>query len=176
MSATAFHIPTLETPRLTLRAPCMEDLGSYSAFNAESDLRVGKYRGGKSDAEIVTTLSQDIAHWEARGFGMWLIVPKDDSKVIGGVGITHPDDWPSHELTWWLMPSARSHGYATEASRAVLSWAFEVLDWPTVETHFRDENSAARRMAERLGGHFLRRQAFPDGVTRDVFAFDREAA
>ena len=33
----------------------------------------------------------------------------------------------------------------------------------------RDENRAARRLAERLGGKVVRRETFPDGVPRDVF-------
>lgn len=166
------HIPTLTTKRLKLRPPTASDLDFYTAFNAVSDTRVGSYRGGKSPAEVQAVLTRDIAHW-AKGFGMWLL-ELGDGTVVGGAGLAHPDDWPSHELTWWLMPDQRGRGYASEASRAVIEFGYETLGWPQVETHMRDENLAARRLAERLGGTVVRRDLFPDGVTRDVFALPRQ--
>ena len=168
--------PVLRTERLTLRAPVPGDLHAYQAFNAVSDLTVGSYRGGRTEAEVAARLQHDIDHWPAKGFGMWLLRLTGADAVLGGAGLNHPDDWPSHELTWWLMPAARGTGYATEASRAVITWAYDTLGWPVVETHMRDENAPARKLATRLGGTVVRREVFPDGVTRDVFALPRELA
>jgi len=175
VTATPRHIPALTTERLTLRPPVGADLAAYLAFYAASDTAVGKYRRRQDQAEIAAILADDIAHWQAKGFGMWLMARTGEDAVIGGAGIVHPDGWPFHELTWWLMPAVRGVGFATEASRAVLHWAGAVLGWPVVETHFRDENVSARRLATRLGGTFDRRHTFPDGVSRDVFVFDGRA-
>jgi RimJ/RimL family protein N-acetyltransferase len=161
--------PTLETRRLVLRPPVPADLDAYAAFyDLPSDL-AGKYRGPRSRDEAGQILAEDIAHW-AKGFGMWLIERRDTGDIVGGCGIAHPDDWPRHELTWWLMPAARGTGFATEASQAAIRFGYDVLGWPVVETHMRDENLPARRLAERLGGRVIARQVFPDGVARDVFA------
>ncbi|MEJ6393668.1 GNAT family N-acetyltransferase [Gymnodinialimonas sp. 2305UL16-5] len=176
MTDTAPHIPTLETERLTLRAPGAQDLVSYEAFYAVSDVTVGGYRGGRSAQEVAEILAQDIAHWADKGFGMFLLRRKGEEAVLGGAGLVHPDNWPSHELTWWLMPEARGAGYATEASRAVIDWAYRVLGWLRVETHMRDENTAARAIAQRLGGTIDRRETFPDGVTRDVYVLPKQGA
>lgn len=173
---TQISAPTLVTDRLTLRLPVPGDFNGYRAFYDVSDVTVGGYRGGRTDAEVRTILQSHIDHWTAKGFGMWLLMPKDGAPMLGGAGLSHPDDWPSHELTWWLMPGARGKGYASEASRAVIEWAYDTLGWPGVETHMRDENIPARRLAERLGGQIIRRDMFPDGVARDVFALPREAA
>ncbi len=163
---------TITTDRLTLRAPAASDLAAYVSFYAVSDTKVEKYRYRTSAAEIQAILDQDIAHW-SKGFGMWLITLSGDATVVGGAGICHPDDWPSHELTWWLMPDQRGHGYATEANRAVISFAYDNLGWPMLETHFRDENTAARKLATRLGGAKIRRDQFPDNVWRDVYALPK---
>ncbi len=168
----SLNIPTITTERLTLRAPTIGDLDAYSAFNDVSELAVGKYRSGKTADEIKDVLQGDIDHWQ-KDFGMWLITLADN-QVIGGAGLVHPDDWPSHELTWWLMPEHRRHGYATEASRAVIEFGYAVLGWPQVETHLHDENIPARQLAQRLGGKIDRRVTFPDGVARDVFALPRQ--
>lgn len=173
MTSHTQHIPALETARLDLRGPTSADLDAYAAFNAVSDVQVGSYRGGRSDAEVANWLDRDIVHWNTKGFGMWLLRFKGTDDVLGGAGLSHPDDWPSHELTWWLMPDARGTGVASEASRAAIDWGYDTLGWPVVETHMRDENKPARRLAERLGGKVTRRDTFPDGVARDVFALPK---
>lgn len=170
------HSPIIETDRLILRAPVPNDLPAYAAFYAISEVTVGGYRGNRSDAEIAAVLDRDIAHWKAKGFGMFLVSSKADETFYGGTGLMHPDDWPSHELTWWMMPAARRLGIATEASVAVIAWGYDVLGWPRVETHMRDENVPARHLALRLGGIVNRRETFPDGVTRDVFVLPRQVA
>ncbi len=169
-------IPTLETGRLRLRPPQAADLDTYAAFYSGASDLPGKYRGPRTRDEARQVLEGDIDHWRSKGFGMWLLERCEDSAIIGGCGIAHPDDWPSHELTWWLMPDERGAGYATEASRAAIAFGYRTLGWPVVETYIRDENAAARRLTLRLGGTVVRRETFPDGVTRDVFAFPRPSA
>ena len=162
-------IPELSTERLTLRGPTLADADAYAAFYAVSDAPVGKYRARSRD-EALEILKGDMADWNAKGFGMWVLRRRADGVVVGGAGLVHPDDWPRRELTWWLHPDHRGHGYATEASRAAVAFGYDTLGWNPVETHMRDENLPARRIAERLGGRIILRDVFPDGVARDVFA------
>ena len=116
-------------------------------------------------------LCGDIGHWVLNGFGKWLLERKTDNIVLGGCGLAQPDGWPSAELTWWLLPAHRGAGYASEASRAVIAHGYQALGWPVVETHFRDENHAARKLTQALGGTKNRRDSFPDGADRDVYVF-----
>ena len=167
--------PTLETQRLRLEPPSESHLDHYLAFYAIPNDLAGSYRSPRPRAEVGGLLARDIAEWQRNGFGMFLLHRLDTGAFVGGAGLAHPDDWPRHELTWWLMPEARGTGFATEASRAVLTWAYDTLGWPVVETHMRDENLPARRLAERLGGQKIIRQTFPDGVTRDVFSLPNPA-
>lgn len=171
----AFTPPVLETERLVLHAPEPADVGAYRAFYAASDETIGAYRGGRSQDEITQIHARDMQHWQDKGFGIWLLRHKDNDTVLGGAGLDQADDWGSHELTWWMMPDARKHGYATEASRAIVAYAYDTLGWAQVETFMRDHNQAAHRLAKRLGGQVIRRDAFPDGVTRDVYALPRGA-
>lgn len=166
-------LPELTTERLTLRAPTQADLPAYQAFYKVSDVTVGAYRGQRSPDEVVRILADDIAHWQARGFGVWLLRRRGDETVLGGAGLVLDDDWPSHELTWWLMPGARGRGFASEASRAIIAFAYDTLGWDQVRTFMRDHNTPAHRLAQRLGGTKIDRQTFPDGVTRDIYALPR---
>ncbi|GAB5454375.1 MAG: hypothetical protein Hens2KO_06040 [Henriciella sp.] len=94
--------------------------------------------------------------------------------MIGGCGLWWPHEYPRSELTWWIVPNARKKGYAREASVAAINFGYEVLGWSLVETHMNDENVAARRLAESLGGTVMARETFPDGLTRDVLKLPRQ--
>ncbi|MEM7058856.1 MAG: GNAT family N-acetyltransferase [Pseudomonadota bacterium] len=169
-------VVTLETDRLNLVQPASQHLHHYLAFYAIPNDQKGGYRAPRPQDEVEGLLARDIAEWARNGFGMFLLFRKGDAAFVGGTGLAHPADWPRHELTWWLMPVARGTGFATEASRAVLTWAYMVLGWPVVETHMRDENLPARRLAERLGGTKITREVFPDGIARDVFTLPQPVA
>lgn len=165
--------PVLHTERLTLEPVSGRHLSAYLAFYALPNDQKGKYRAPRDRQDVEALLQGDIAEWQRLGFGMFVLRQNNTQECVGGTGLAHPADWPRHELTWWLMPEAQGTGFATEASLAVLEWAYGTLGWPVVETHMRDENQPARRLAERLGGTRIDRMAFPDGVTRDVFALPR---
>lgn len=178
MSLTA-TLP-LETDRLTLRLPTAQDRPLYDAFYAASDAPLGKYRMGRSPAEVAAIAAHDLAHWETHGYGIFLIGRKSDGALLGGAGLDTSPDFPGHELTWWLMPHAQRQGYAKEASLAVIDWAHDTLRWPRVETYMRDENRGAHSLAQSLadlrGGHKDRRVVFPDDVIRDVYVLSERGA
>lgn len=165
--------PVLHTQRLTLEPVSDRHLDGYLAYYAIPNEQKGGYRAPREPRDVETIHARAISEWQRLGFGMFALMRKDTGAFVGGVGIVHAADWPRHELTWWLMPEAQGTGFATEASQAVLEWAYGTLGWPVVETHMRDENLPARRLAERLGGNRIDRMTFPDGITRDVFALPR---
>ena len=168
------NTPQLDTDRLTLRTPTAADLPAYEAFyTAAGDVTEGHYRGGRSSAEVADILAADIAHWKTNGFGIWLLRLTGSDNVLGGAGLARETGWPA-ELTWWLMPAARGQGYATEASRTIIAYAYDVLRWEQVQTFMRDWNIASHRLAQRLGGVKVARDVFPDGVTRDIYTLPRE--
>jgi len=165
-------IPTLETERLILRELREDDFPTYANFYADSELS-GFYGGPLRAEQAWGRLAMERGHWDLRGYGKWAVERRSDGAMIGGCGFWWPTGWPRRELTWWLAGDARGAGFATEASRAAIAHAYETWGWEQVETHMRDENLAARKLALRLGGVIIARETFPDGVERDVFAFPR---
>lgn len=169
-------IPTLETERLTLRPPAAADYAVYKAFYADAEASAA-YGGPLPAHQAWKKLAADLGHWTLRGHGMWSLEERAGAgtggAMIGGCGLVHPEGWPRAELTWWIVPAARRRGYALEASRAAISFGYDVLRWPQVETHMNDDNDAARRLALKLGGTVIAREAFPDGLSRDIYALPR---
>ncbi|ASU84158.1 N-acetyltransferase [Nocardiopsis gilva YIM 90087] len=83
--------------------------------------------------------------------GRWAIVRADDGELIGGLSLRQlPPYDEDFELSWQLRPDAWGNGYATEASQAIIAWAFD----QGIEELFavaRPDNDRAIATARRLG-------------------------
>lgn len=147
MTGTDFHLPTLRTERLTLRAPRAEDVAPFAAFYASDAARfVG---GPMADWEVWRYLAGVVGHWAFRGFGRWIVTRAQDDTAIGLVGLHHPIDWPEPEIGWMLWSTGK--GYGTEAARATRDWAYGVAGMTTLISLIDDRNTASIALAERLG-------------------------
>jgi RimJ/RimL family protein N-acetyltransferase len=65
-----------------------------------------------------------VGHWHLRGYVQWTIVERTTGDVIGRVGLWYPEGWPDIDLGWIIRRSRWGHGFATEATRAALAWAW----------------------------------------------------
>ena len=169
MCCGAKMIPELTSPRLIMRAPREEDFPIYRAFYADSE--ASQFYGGPLIASNAwKQLAMELGHWYLKGYGMWSLELRSTGEMIGGCGFWWPGGWPRPELTWWLVKSFRGSGFATEASFSAIDFAYQELNWSSVETHLDDENEAARKLVFRLGGSVLVREDFPDRVERNVYS------
>ena len=71
--------------------------------------------------------------------------------MVGRVGCWRPEGWPGLEVGWTLRRRFWGRGYATEAARASLEYAFTTLDQPRVISLIAPDNVNSIRVAERLG-------------------------
>ena len=146
------EIPTLATERLRLRAFRNEDLDAYAAMCADPE--VMRYLGTGvtlSRGESWRSIAGFLGHWHLRGYGMWALEEKASGTLVGRAGFLNPEGWPGFELGWTLGRAYWGRGYATEAARRALAYAFEVLEKPRVISLIRPANEPSIRVAERLG-------------------------
>jgi RimJ/RimL family protein N-acetyltransferase len=146
------HIPTLTTDRLILRAFRDDDLDAYAEMCADPE--VMRYLGeGKtlSRADAWRQLAFFMGHWQLRGFGLWALEEKASGRFIGRAGLLQPEGWPGFEVGWTLARPSWGKGYATEAAREALRYAFDELDRDHVISIIRPDNLPSIRVAERLG-------------------------
>lgn len=164
-------IPTLQTPRLDLIPPDPSCEASYKRFYTDAAASVA-YGGPLTPAAAWSRLVYDLGAWHFQGFGVWALRLREDHEILGVCGFWQGRGWP-RELTWWLLPEARGQGYALEASRTAIDYAYDGFGWDKVQTYTADTNKTAQTLIARLGGVRVGRQAFPDGEERFLYELPR---
>lgn len=144
----AFHIPTLETPRLTLRAPQESDFPAMLAFN---DSPRSTYVGGTVERKWVWRgLLANIGHWALRGYGFYS-VDTHQGDFIGRIGVIFHDGWPEPELAWHLYEGFEGRGYAAEAARAAKADYHARISPQPLISMIDVTNARSEALAQRLG-------------------------
>jgi RimJ/RimL family protein N-acetyltransferase len=140
-------IPVLETKRLALRAPRLEDAKTVAML--ANDRRI---------AENTARIPHPYKHADAESFinganksdgeAVFLITLRD-STIIGACGISTLEDAP--EVGYWVGAPYWGQGYATEALHAVIDYAFTDLGHESLQAGARVTNPASRRVLEKCG-------------------------
>lgn len=145
-------IPTIETRRLILRGFEERDLDAYAEMCADAEVMQYIGRGNPLDrAESWRSMAMLIGHWELRGYGLWAVEDRQTGTLLGRVGCWQPEGWLGLELGWTIRKAFWGQGYATEAAIASRDYAFTVLNAAEVISLIRPNNSASRRVAEKIG-------------------------
>ena len=148
---TMLTLPVLESDRLILRTPRIEDYPAFAAFLGSSR---ATFIGGPFEGEMF--LSRVFGHatgmWMLRGFGTFIFERKTDGMSIGHGGPWQPMPWPEPELGWCIWRDEdEGKGYVTEALRVIRDWAFGTLGWEGCVSYIDAENDRSAAVARRLG-------------------------
>ena len=86
------------------------------------------------------------------GWGVWLMVHRADQKMIGDLGFKgRPDTEGTVEIGYSVVPGYRSQGYAVEAVRALVDWAFAQQDVKRITAECDLDNAPSVRIHEKSG-------------------------
>jgi RimJ/RimL family protein N-acetyltransferase len=140
----------IETERLILRPPRMEDFDAYAANMADAE--AARFIGGQQVRALAWRgFLASAGAWMIQGFSMFSVIEKASGRWIGRLGPWYPDGWPGPEVGWGLARHAWGKGYAYEGSVAAIDWAFEHLGWSEVIHSIDPTNHASQKLAQRLG-------------------------
>lgn len=136
--------PTIETRRLTLRAPAIKDAA-----------RIGVLAGDYAIAKMTTRMPWPYGQSDADGFvarcqaqdrrrDSTFVIELEDEGVVGVLGFFTPPD--GHlEIGYWVGRPYWGRGLATEATQGALAWA--KTDWRkklVVAGHFADNPASGQ--------------------------------
>lgn len=158
----------LTTDRLILRTWKTSDLPLMTAIS--SDLLVMEHFPAIQDITATQALIDRITqHYEKFGYALYAVETKDTHKFIGFVGLNQPSfeipnfvpkGLPIVEIGWRLSAKHWGTGYATEAAKAVLRYAFTELNLSEIISFTVTANAKSRRVMEKIGLHYSEADVF----------------
>jgi RimJ/RimL family protein N-acetyltransferase len=147
-----------ETDRLLLRPPLGADLDPYIEIHEDPEVRQHLLIPATSAGRLGAwrTLALIAGHWHLRGYGQWTVIEKATHEVIGRVGLWNPEGWPGLEVGWVIRRSRWQHGFATEAAREAVRFAFDEVGADHLISMIGPDNPRSIRVAEKIGETFER--------------------
>jgi RimJ/RimL family protein N-acetyltransferase len=169
--------PVLETERLKLRPWREADIALNTAMLA--DPASGRFI--TADGKPVTdawagwrNAAIMSGHWMLHGVGMFVVEEKSTGAFVGRVGPWFPPGWPGFEVGWGIAAEFRGNGYAVEAARASIDWAFASFELDQIIHCIDRENTASQGVARRLGAE-IEREMDLFGKVADLWVTRRDA-
>ncbi len=105
--------------------------------------------------ESVSMAEQIREHHEAHGFGLWALEAPGAGAFVGFVGLSRPrfeaHFTPCIEIEWRLAHAHWGRGYASEAARAAVAFAFNRLELGGIVSFTVPHNARSRAVMERIG-------------------------
>lgn len=143
----------LETKRLKLRQWTESNYPLFSEMS--SDLMVMEYYPSTmSETESNEMANKIQSLISERGWGFWAVEEKNKKKFIGFVGLHEPIQElpfsPCVEIGWRLSKEYWGRGYAAEAAKESLKFAFGSLNLSKVYSFTSVNNERSRTVMERL--------------------------
>jgi len=160
-------MPELETARLLLRVPTLDDLDRWAEMMADDD--AARFIGGVAAKPVVWRMIMQMnGAWAVTGISMFSVIEKATGLWIGRVGPWQPFGWPGTEVGWGLHRDAWGKGYAVEAAAATIDYAFDVLGWENVVHCVNPENTRSASVARRLGSTIQRQANMPAPYQNEI--------
>lgn len=163
-------LPDLRTERLLLRPFVAGDASDVRRSLADGDVAgmtltvPHPYPDSAADEFIAA----QAPAWAAGKRATWAVTRGGDGALVGAIGLQLTLPHRRAEVGYWIAKPEWGRGYATEATRRVVAFAFDVLGLNRVEAHHFLENPASGRVMVNVG-------MLPEGVHREVVWRDGRA-
>jgi [ribosomal protein S5]-alanine N-acetyltransferase len=156
---------SIETARLRLRRTELSDAEPFMGILWDPEVVEKKQvtlTEDPGDIELARRKTASlIEHWDSRGYGLWTVVEKESGEVVGSVGLQFWKGWPAVELAWVIHRSRWNRGYATEAAKAALDWAWRYTDLDHIVSLINADDVRSMRVATKVGETFERTDVDP---------------
>ena len=168
--------PTLRTARLRLRPFADSDADALFALHSNTDVLRYWDSPPWSEPARAQQFLERCRQLATMGTGARLAIESlRDHAFLGWCSLTAwSPDHRSASLGYCLGDTAWGHGYMTEASAALLQWAFATLDLNRVQAETDTRNAASVRVLEKLGfvrEGTLREDCVVNGEVSDSFVY-----
>lgn len=145
----------LATERLLLRVVTLADVDALHAYQSRPEVCRYLPYSPRGRGEVTALVADSAQRTRLREEGDALqiaVVRRDDERVVGELFFAiRSVGAATAEIGWVFEPSESGRGFATEAARALLTFAFETLRLHRVFARLDLRNTPSARLCERLG-------------------------
>ena len=164
----------LETARLQLRLLTPADKEALHCVLSDP-IAMEHYPKPFSQEMTHRWIEWNLRNYQEFGFGLWAVIHKQDSVLIGDCGLTMQsvDGIAELEIGYHISRAYWGQGLATEAAIACKEYAFNVLQKDRVISWMGPANLASRRVAEKVGMRLEKTSTDRNGNPAVVYAITR---
>ena len=143
----------LHTERLLLRRWTADDFEGFAEMSGDPQVTRFLTPDGQPLSRFAAwqAFCAVAGHWDMRGYGLFAVFEQATGRFVGRAGPWHPEGWPDFEIGWTFRSEAWGRGYATEAARKCIEYAFTELNRRHLVSLIHPQNVRSIRVAERLG-------------------------
>jgi RimJ/RimL family protein N-acetyltransferase len=164
MSLDSFSTPRLLAERL--QATHLPDI-----VRMDQDAVYMAHLGGVRDERgTARYLERNLAHWEAHGFGLWMLRDREAGTVVGRAVLRHLDVEGTDEVEvgYGFLPEHWGRGLATEVACACVEIGRTRLGFPSLVAVTDPGHVASQRVMRKAGLEYERHVTL-DGVPLVLF-------
>lgn len=149
-----FNLPVTikETKRLIIREMCLEDVAKVcSLYEDNENVRfLPPVKSYDEELELAKAYIKNM--YGVYGYGLWVVIFKDNGDIIGRVGIEHRDidGEVCHEMGYMIAGKYQGCGLGYEAAGAVLEYARE-YGIEEMIAYINEKNTPSVNLATKLG-------------------------
>jgi ribosomal-protein-alanine N-acetyltransferase len=164
----------IESERLALREFTLDDVDAMFAIIGDAET-MKYYPQTFSREDAADWIRRNLERYRRDGFGLYAVTLKATGDFIGDCGLAwqQVEGKTLLEVGYHLHRDQWGHGYATEAARACLDYAFRDLGAAEVVSLIRPENLPSRRVGER-NGMTVDKQILFHGLPHLLYVMKRE--
>lgn len=147
----------IETDRLILRELSLNDTENLALILCDPE-SMKYYPKTFSMEDVKNWISWNIDNYKKYGFGLWAVILKEENRFIGDCGITmqNIEGKLLPEIGYHIITQYRQKGYASEAAKECITFAFRQKRINTVISYMKYDNIPSRRVAEKNGMTFVK--------------------
>jgi RimJ/RimL family protein N-acetyltransferase len=150
----------LLTERLLLRRSRPGDAETISAYRSDPDVHI--HQGwDRTDPDGIRAEIKEMAGRSPGEPGGWVqfsVLERGSRRLVGDVGISRVDgERGVIKVGYTVAPAFQGRGYGTEATGALVAYAFDVLGAEVVRAYASAENAPSIRVAEKVGMRLVER-------------------
>ena len=145
--------PTLETERLVLRPYTLADAPRIASLAGDRDVAAGTLTlpHPYEERHAVEWIRAAESRFELGELVSLAITLRDSKTLIGSIGLRFASEHSRAELGYWLGKDYWNMGYATEASRVVVNYGFEIRGMSRIFALHFTRNPASGRVLQKIG-------------------------